>query len=94
MTNSQNEFTRYTLTPEEEMQGQILTPLQEKAIQNVIAGYAEELVRVSYTRTDPDFFNKISTCQGQIMALKSLLTTSRYIVENLTTASSGTDGNS
>ena len=66
-------FKRHQLQDAEIVQGSLLTPLQIKVIENRISDLGEELIRTSYNRQDPDFFNKIAECQGQIRELESLI---------------------
>ena len=76
-------FKRHELQDAEITQGSILTTLQVKVIENRISDLGEELIRTSYNRNDPDFFNKISECQGQIRELESLIAISESFQTSL-----------
>lgn len=76
-------FTYLQLTPEEEIQGAILSNTQKRVIQNLIANTAAEVVRTTLSANDPDVFAKIAYAKGQLSVLTFLLDQSdRYTGSN------------
>jgi len=75
--NPSNQFQSWTLTPEEFLQGGLLTTLQKQVIQNQIASVAIEKLHLEYNPAEPlEFVKASSNAQGQIAALSYLLTLS------------------
>lgn len=67
-------FTRYTLTPEEELAGIQFTTSQRMYMQNLIANAAEEKVRMTFDPLNPHIFiQREAELQGTIRTLEGLL---------------------
>lgn len=69
-----NSFTRYQLTEEEQLSGQILTTSNYHVIQNLIADAAEARLAHTYDPANHlSFIQREAELQGQIGILKFLL---------------------
>lgn len=80
-----NSFSSYKLSEQEILAGSILSPLQQMCIQNQISALAEEKLSLQFTPNDVNqFLQKEAELQGQINALKYLITLS----ENAKTSAS------
>lgn len=67
-------FTRYQLTPEEQLNGQILNTDNLQVIQNYICDAAEEKLALKYDPEHPMLFaQREAELQGQIGILKLLV---------------------
>lgn len=72
-----NQFQSWNLTPEEFLQGGLLTSLQKQVIQNQIASVATQKINLTFTPADPlSFAQDEAHLRGQIDALSYLLTLS------------------
>jgi len=72
-----NQFTSYTLSPNDELQGSILTDLQRKVIQNLLADIAMEKLFLDYDPEHPlHFTQKEAHAKGQIEILTYILNNS------------------
>lgn len=72
--NHDNPFQSWVLTPEEELLGTILTLNQKQVIQNRIAQYAQEKIRLKYNPSEPlKFLQEDAELQGQILVLQNLI---------------------
>lgn len=70
----QNAFTEFDLTPEEEIQGAILTTLQTQFIQNQVALSAQEALASEYNVNNPlDSVQREARSKGIIHAYQFLL---------------------
>jgi hypothetical protein len=89
-----NSFTQYALTPEQELQGSVLTPLQLMVLHNQLTALAEEKISLKF---DPDniysFAQREAELTGQIGILRYLIETSEAIRTNQLTQSVATDTN-
>lgn len=75
--NQSNQFQSWNLTPEEYLQGGMLTITQKQVIQNQIASVATQKINLSYTPDKPlEFAQQEAHLRGQIDALNYLLTLS------------------
>ena len=75
--NPTNQFQSWNLTPEEFLQGGLLTSLQKQVIQNQIASVATQKINLTFTPADPlSFAQDEAHLRGQIDALSYLLTLS------------------
>ena len=69
-------FTKYHLTPEEELRGQTLTTENIQVIQNHICDLAEERLNTRFDPLNPlAFAQREAELTGQIVILKMLLET-------------------
>jgi hypothetical protein len=72
--NNDTPFTSWILTPQETLQGSILTITQKQCIQNQIAELATKRINLSF---DPEhvlkFTQEEAELKGQILALQYLL---------------------
>lgn len=67
-------FTRWKLTPEEQLSGSQLSSLQVAVIQNQICDLAEERISLQFDQANPSaFMQRDAELQGQIGILKYLL---------------------
>lgn len=67
-------FTKYKLTPEEELRGRILTEENKQVIQNHISDLAEERLNVRFDPLNPlAFAQREAELTGQIGILKMLI---------------------
>jgi len=72
-----NQFQSWTLTPEEFLQGGLLTILQKQVIQNQIASVATQKINLTFTPAQPlEYAQQEAHLRGQIDALSYLLTLS------------------
>ena len=72
-----NQFQSWTLTPEEYLQGGLLTILQKQVIQNQIASVATQKINLTFTPAAPlEYAQQEAHLRGQIDALSYLLTLS------------------
>jgi hypothetical protein len=72
-----NQFQSWILSPEEFLQGGLLTTLQKQVIQNQIASVATQKINLEFTPSDPlKFAQQEAGLRGQIEALSYLLTLS------------------
>ena len=72
-----NQFQSWTLTPEEFLQGGLLTILQKQVIQNQIASVATQKINLTFTPAAPlEYAQQEAHLRGQIDALSYLLTLS------------------
>ena len=72
-----NQFQSWVLTPEEFLQGGLLTSLQKQVVQNQIASVATQKINLAFTPSDPlSFAQQEAHLRGQIDALSYLLTLS------------------
>lgn len=68
---TENTFSSYQLTEEEELQGSLLTVTQKQVIQNDIAVYAEQKLALEFDTNDQlKFVQQESKLSGQIEALR------------------------
>jgi hypothetical protein len=75
--NPTNQFQSWTLTPEEFLQGGLLTSLQKQVIQNQIAQVAAQKINLEFIPTEPlQFAQQEAHLRGQLDALSYLLTLS------------------
>ena len=75
--NPTNQFQSWTLTPEEFLQGGLLTILQKQVIQNQIASVATQKINLTFTPAQPlEYAQQEAHLRGQIDALSYLLTLS------------------
>jgi len=75
--STNNQFQSWTLSPEEFLQGGILTSLQKQVIQNQIASVATQKINLSFTPSQPlEYAQQEAHLRGQIDALSYLLTLS------------------
>lgn len=75
--NPTNQFQSWTLTPEEFLQGGLLTSLQKQVIQNQIASVATQKINLEFKPAQPlEFAQQEAHLRGQIDALSYLLTLS------------------
>jgi len=75
--NPTNQFQSWTLTPEEFLQGGLLTILQKQVIQNQIASVATQKINLTFTPAKPlEYAQQEAHLRGQIDALSYLLTLS------------------
>jgi hypothetical protein len=83
--NQSNQFQSWNLTPEEYLQGGMLTLTQKQVIQNQIASLATQKINLSYTPAEPLVFaQQEAYLRGQIDALNYLLTLSEEAERQLT----------
>ena len=83
--NQVNQFQSWNLTPEEYLQGGILTSLQRQVIQNQIASVATQKINLSFDPSNPQgFAQQEAHLRGQIDALSYLLTLSEEAESQLT----------
>lgn len=69
-----NSFTKYQLTEEEQLSGQVLTTSNYHVVQNLIADAAESRLALTYDPSNPlTFVQREAELQGQIGVLKLLL---------------------
>jgi hypothetical protein len=69
-----NTFSSYTLSPEESMQGALLTSLNICVIQNLISQIAEEKVMLTYDPANPLVYaQREAELHGQILILQQLI---------------------
>ena len=72
-----NQFQSWNLTPEEFLQGGLLTSLQKQVIQNQIASVATQKINLTFTPAQPlEYAQQEAHLRGQIDALSYLLTLS------------------
>ena len=75
--NPTNQFQSWTLTPEEFLQGGLLTILQKQVIQNQIASVATQKINLTFTPAQPlEYAQQEAHLRVQIDALSYLLTLS------------------
>lgn len=75
--NPTNQFQSWNLTPEEFLQGGLLTSLQKQVIQNQIASVATQKINLTFTPAQPlEYAQQEAHLRGQIDALSYLLTLS------------------
>ena len=75
--SSSNQFQSWVLTPEEFLQGGLLTTAQKQCIQNQIASVATQKINLAFDSTKPlEFAQQEAHLRGQIDALSYLLTLS------------------
>lgn len=75
--NPTNQFQSWNLTPEEFLQGGLLTILQKQVIQNQIASVATQKINLTFTPAQPlEYAQQEAHLRGQIDALSYLLTLS------------------
>lgn len=75
--STNNQFQSWTLSPEEFLQGGLLTALQKQVIQNQIASVATQKINLAFMPADPlSFAQQEAHLRGQIDALSYLLTLS------------------
>lgn len=87
--NQSNPFQSWNLTPEEFLQGGLLTITQKQVIQNQVASVAVQKINLSYTPDKPlDFVQQEAHLRGQIDALNYLITLSEEAERQLTGQSS------
>lgn len=73
-TRTVNSFTTWTLSEEDTLNGQILTPLQEQVIQNELAQVAEQKINLDYDPRNPIAFAQTEAMlKGQMQVLRLLL---------------------
>jgi hypothetical protein len=83
--NQSNQFQSWNLTPEEYLQGGLLTITQKQVIQNQIASVATQKINLQYTPADPlGFAQQEAHLRGQIDALNYLLVLSEEAERQLT----------
>ena len=83
--NQVNQFQSWNLTPEEYLQGGLLTSLQRQVIQNQIASVATQKINLTFTPSEPmEFAQQEAHLRGQIDALSYLLTLSEEAESQLT----------
>jgi hypothetical protein len=62
-----NMFTTYDLSTTDQLQGQVLTELQEACLQNELAALAEEKLNLKYDTANPlTYLQREAELQGQI----------------------------
>ena len=75
--STNNQFQSWNLTPQEFLQGGLLTILQKQVIQNQIASVATQQINLSFIPSDPlAFAQQEAHLRGQLDALTYLLTLS------------------
>lgn len=75
--STNNQFQSWNLTPEEFLQGGLLTTLQKQVIQNQIASVATQKINLSFTPSTPlEYAQQEAHLRGQLDALTYLLTLS------------------
>jgi len=75
--SASNQFQSWNLSPEEYLQGGLLTTLQKQVIQNQIASVATQKINLSFTPAAPlEFAQQEAHLRGQLDALSYLLTLS------------------
>lgn len=75
--STNNQFQSWTLSPEEFLQGGILTSLQRQVIQNQIASVAAQKINLPFTPAEPlTYAQQEAHLRGQLDALSYLLTLS------------------
>ena len=75
--STDNQFQSWKLTPEEFLQGGVLTTTQKQVIQNQIASVATQKINLPFTPDKPmEFAQQEAHLRGQIDALSYLLTLS------------------
>lgn len=75
--STNNQFQSWNLSPEEFLQGGLLTALQRQVIQNQIASVAAQKINLPFTPTDPlSYAQAEAHLRGQLDALSYLLTLS------------------
>lgn len=80
-----NPFQSWNLTPEEYLQGGMLTTAQKQVIQNQIASVATQKINLEFTPNDPLVFAQSEAhLRGQLDALNYLLTLSEEAENQLT----------
>jgi translation initiation factor 2 beta subunit (eIF-2beta)/eIF-5 len=81
-------FSRYQLSREEELNGQVLSFSQKQVLQNQLANIAEEKLALQYTPNSPlEFLQKEAELQGQLGLIQFLFETSSFAEETLKTQS-------
>lgn len=69
-----NDFTSYSLSDEEEIQGSIFTIGQKQVLQNMLAAAAQEKIALVYDAKEPTFFTQQeASLKGQMDVLRHLL---------------------
>lgn len=94
-------FTRFELSSQEQIHGQILTPLNCLVIQNLLAQNAEEKMKLKFDPEKPSvFIQREAELQGTIGILQFLLDSSEEATKllqqlqlNLETSTSDNKGN-
>ena len=72
--SSTNQFQSWNLTPEEFLQGGLLTSLQKQVVQNQIALLAAQKINLPFTPAEPLVFaQQEAHLRGQLDALSYLL---------------------
>lgn len=70
----QNKFTSWTLTPEEEISGSILSPLQILVLQNKLSEVATQLLNLEYDPNNPQkFLQDEAFLTGQMQTIEWLI---------------------
>lgn len=74
------QFTRYSLTQEEYIAGQLLTQNQKYVLQNLLTSYLEEKVKLTIDATNPyKSLQQEAELHGSILAIQYILTASEQI---------------
>lgn len=77
IVNSSSSFISYTLTEDELLFGSVFSLGQKQCIQNQISNLAEQKITLRYDPANPMMFvQQDAELQGQIIALKYLITLS------------------
>ena len=77
-------FSRYRLTPEEEVTGTLLSAEQTYVIQNKLVEISEQILALDYQASSPsDFLQNEAFLKGQLAFARFLLESSETIRANL-----------
>lgn len=80
-------FTKFILTDEEELAAVTFSTEQRMYMQNIIAGAAEEKVRLTFNPANPSaFMQREAELQGCILTLTSLLEKEQEYLDGLKAA--------
>lgn len=81
-------FSRYQLSEQEELNGQVLSFSQKQVLQNQLATIAEEKLSLKYTPDSPlTFLQQEAELQGQLGLIQFLMETSDLAEKTLRTQS-------
>jgi len=79
-----NEFSSYTLTDEEELQGSLLTVTQRQVMQNQLSAAVSEKITLEFDTDKPDkFMQQEAYKRGQIDILNFILASSDAAEEEI-----------
>ena len=92
-TMTQNKFTSYRMTDEEQLQGGIFTTLQLQGLQNLLADYAEQKILLEPPVENYSLYiQEEAKCSARIQLLEYLISNSEAAVFAMEQAARGDSG--